>query len=143
MSNELSTTENTAIATADAAMDIPTGYICTVDRSTREGAITVANALSDAMSLNDYIAEDKERRFTITGIITTPGVRSQTGEVCTNVYMVLKDGNIVFSQSEGIKRSAQQIVGLLDGDFGEGIEVSVSEKNLGGGRTLKSLHFYA
>ena len=144
MSNELSTVSNTTVAVADSVeLDIPNGYICTVDRSTREGVITVANALSDAQSLKDFCAEEMGRHFTVKDIITTPGVRARTGEVCTNTYLILADGSIYMSQSDGIKRSAQQIVGLFNGDFGDGIEVSVVEKKLSNGNTMKTLHFYA
>lgn len=139
MSNELTTTNATAIAESDTELNIPNGYICTVDRSTREGTIKVANALSDAESLADL----GDAHFTLTDIITTPGVRTRTGEVCTNVYLVSDDGRIFMSQSDGIKRSAQQIVGLFNGDFGEGIEVGVIAKQLKSGNTLKTLHFYA
>lgn len=140
MSNELTTTTNaTAITEPDTELNIPNGYICTVDRSTREGTIKVANALSDAESLADL----GDAHFTLTDIITTPGVRTRTGEVCTNVYLVSDDGRIFMSQSDGIKRSAQQIVGLFNGDFGEGIEVGVIAKQLKSGNTLKTLHFYA
>lgn len=139
MSNELTTTNATAIAEADTELNIPNGYICTVDRSTREGTIKVANALSDAESLADL----GDAHFTLTDIITTPGVRTRTGEVCTNVYLVSDNGRIFMSQSDGIKRSAQQIVGLFNGDFGEGIEVGVIAKQLKSGNTLKTLHFYA
>lgn len=139
MSNELTTTNATAIAESDTELNIPNGYICTVDRSTREGTIKVANALSDAESLADL----GDAHFTLIDIITTPGVRTRTGEVCTNVYLVSDDGRIFMSQSDGIKRSAQQIVGLFNGDFGEGIEVGVIAKQLKSGNTLKTLHFYA
>lgn len=142
MSNELANIENNnELANTDAVeLNIPDGYICTVDRTTREGIIKVANALSDAASL----AEIGDKHFKLKDVITTPGVRSRTGEICTNTYMIDSEGNIYMTQSDGIKRSAQQIVGLFNGDFGEdGIEVSVIEKKLNNGNTLKTLHFYA
>ena len=134
MSNELSTNVNDT-----TELDIPNGYICTIDRTSREGVIKVANALSDAESLADF----GDAHFTLTDVITTPGVRTRTGEVCTNVYLVTADGNILMSQSDGIKRSVQQIVGLFGGDFGDGIEVAVVTKQLKSGNSLKTLHFYA
>lgn len=141
MANELATTENTQLAANhnDSDFNIPTGYICTVDTSSNEGKITIANALSDAESLADL----GEKKFTLVDVVTTPGVRTRTGEVCTNVYLISDKGNIYMSQSDGIKRSAQQIVGLFNGDFGNGIEVGVIEKQLKSGNTLKTLHFYA
>ena len=139
MSNEIITANSTAIVASDMEMEIPDGYICTVDRTTREGTIKVANALSDAASLKDK----GDEHFTLTDVITTPGVRTRTGEACTNTYLLTADGEILMTQSDGIKRSAQQIVGLFGGDFGEGIEVAVISKELNNGNTLKTLHFYA
>lgn len=139
MANEIETYENTELATSDTIeLDIPNGYICTVDRSTREGTIKVANALSDAESLADMGTE----KFILTDVITTPGVRNRSGEPCTNTYLITDSDKILMSQSDGIKRSAQQIVGLFNGDFGDGIEVAVIEKALRNGNTLKTLHFY-
>lgn len=142
MSNELANVENTNELANTDAMDfnIPSGYICTVDRTTREGTIKVANALSDAVSLKEI----GDKHFKLVDVLTTPGVRSRTGEVCTNTYLIDADDNMYMTQSDGIKRSAQQIVGLFNGDFGEdGIEVSVIEKKLNNDNTLKTLHFYA
>lgn len=126
MSNELATTN---------AAD----YICTVDRSNREGVIKVANALSDAESLKDW----GDEHFILTDVVTTPGTRARTGEECVNVYLLTADGHIFMTQSEGIRRSVLQIVNLFEGDFGDGIEVSVVSRELASGNTIKSLHFYA
>lgn len=142
MSNELANIENNnELANTDTVeLNIPSGYICTVDRTTREGTIKVANALSDAISLKEI----GNKHFKLMDVITTPGVRSRTGEICTNTYLIDADDNMYMTQSDGIKRSAQQIVGLFNGDFGEeGIEVSVVEKKLNNDNTLKTLHFYA
>lgn len=142
MSNELVNIENNnELANNDTVeLNIPSGYICTVDRTTREGTIKVANALSDAVSLKEI----GNKHFKLMDVITTPGVRSRTGEICTNTYLIDSDDNMYMTQSDGIKRSAQQIVGLFNGDFGEdGIEVSVVEKKLNNDNTLKTLHFYA
>lgn len=142
MSNELANVKNTnELANTDTVeLNIPSGYICTVDRTTREGTVKVANALSDAVSLKEI----GNKHFKLMDVITTPGVRSRTGEICTNTYLIDADDNMYMTQSDGIKRSAQQIVGLFNGDFGEdGIEVSVVEKKLSNDNTLKTLHFYA
>lgn len=137
--NAIAVSENSTEIVAGNDFNIPSGYICTVDRTTREGVICVANALSDAASLAN-IEGDK---FTLVDVLTTPGVRSRTGEACTNTYLIDVDGNVYMSQSDGIRRSVQQIVGLFNGDFGDGIDVAVVEKKLSNGNTLKTLHFYA
>lgn len=137
--NAIAVSENNTEIVPGNDFNIPSGYICTVDRTTREGVIRVANALSDAASLAN-IEGDK---FTLVDVLTTPGVRSRTGEACTNTYLIDVDGNVYMSQSDGIRRSVQQIVGLFNGDFGDGIDVAVVEKKLSNGNTLKTLHFYA
>ena len=137
MSDSIIKSESTTIANVedDNALNIPTGYICTVDRDTRDGIITVANALSDAQSLADF----GEKPFTLVDVITTPGVRNRTGEVCTNTYLVTKDDGILMSQSDGIKRSGRQCVGLFSGVLGGGLKVSVSSGQVKRGNTGKAL----
>lgn len=138
MSNELTTVSNNAIAnTSD--FNIPTGFICTVDATTNEGRFTIANALSDAESLTEL----GEKHFKLVDVVTKPGVRTRTGETCVDVYLITDKKKIYMSQSTGIYRSVQTIVGLFNGDFGEGIEVGVVAKTLKSGNTLKTLHFYA
>lgn len=148
VTNEITIAENDQQLAVNAdSMDfnIPEGYICTVKRVNedgtinREGTLRVANALSDADSLADL----GDKHFTLVDVLTTPGVRSRTGEVCTNTYLLDSDGNVHMSQPDGIRRSAQQIVGLFNGDFGDGIEVAVVSKKISNGNTLKSLHFFA
>lgn len=139
MTQELATQDTQELAHSDNVdLNIPQGYICTVDTSTREGTIKVANALSDAQSLT----EKGNERFTLVDVVTTPGVRTRTGEACVNVYLITADGSIYMSQSEGIKRSVIQMVGLFNGDLGSGVDVQVVEKTLANGNTLKTLHFY-
>ncbi len=139
MANEIATVENNEMATANnIELNITDGYMCTVDRTTREGVIKVANALSDAESLADL----GDEKFVLVDVITTPGVRNRTGEECTNTYLITDSDKILMSQSDGIKRSAEQIVALLGGDLGEGVEVAVVEKELKNGNSLKTLHFY-
>ena len=138
----IATVESHAVTVADNdnALNIPNGYICTVDRDSREGTIKIANALSDASSL----AAHGDEHFHLVDVITTPGVRTRTGEECINTYLITAEGEILMSQSNGIARSAQQIVGLFNGDFGEeGIEVAVVTKELRNGNSLKTLHFFA
>lgn len=73
-------------------------YICTMDNSTFEGKRAIVNARNSALSLNGRGAEP----LTVVGAYIAPGVRSQTGQKCANVYLFGKDGNTYFSQSQGI-----------------------------------------
>ena len=111
-------------------------YICTMDNSTFEGKRAIVNARNSALSLNGRGAEP----LTVVGVYIAPGVRSQTGQKCTNVYLFGKDGNTYFSQSQGIYRSVLDIYDVFpDFNAPDGITVVVKETPLGSGRSTKSL----
>lgn len=111
-------------------------YICTMDNSTFEGKRAIVNARNSALSLNSRGAEP----LTVVGAYIAPGVRSQTGQKCANVYLFGKDGNTYFSQSQGIYRSVLDIYDMFpDFNAPDGITVAVKLTPLGGGRSTKSL----
>jgi hypothetical protein len=111
-------------------------YICTMDNSTFEGKRAIVNARNNAMSLNAI----GDTPLTVIGAYTTPGVRSQTGQKCVNVYLFASDGNTYFSQSQGIYRSVLDIYDMFpDFNAPDGIPVAVKMTSLGGGRSTKSL----
>ena len=125
------TVNETAQNTADTYR-----YICTMDNSTFEGKRAIVNARNSALSLNGRGAEP----LTVIGAYIAPGVRSQTGQKCTNVYLFGKDGNTYFSQSQGIYRSVLDIYDMFpDFNAPDGITVAVKQTPLGGGRCTKSL----
>lgn len=111
-------------------------YICTMDNSTFEGKRTIVNASNSALSLNRRGAEP----LTVIGAYITPGVRSQTGQKCANVYLFGKDGQTYFSQSQGIYRSVLDIYDMFpDFNAPDGVTVTVKQTSLGDGRSTKSL----
>lgn len=111
-------------------------YICTMDDSTYEGKRAIVNARNSAVSLNGCGAEP----LTVVGAYIAPGVRSQTGQKCANVYLFGKDGETYFSQSQGIYRSVLDIYDVFpDFNAPDGITVVVKQTALGGGRFTKSL----
>lgn len=111
-------------------------YICTMDDSTFEGKRAIVNARNSAVSLNERGAEP----LTVIGAYIAPGVRSQTGQKCANVYLFGKDGKTYFSQSQGIYRSVLDIYDVFpDFNAPDGITVVVKQTALGGGRSTKSL----
>lgn len=129
---QMNNTENeTAQNTADSYR-----YICTMDNSTFEGKRAIVNARNSALSLNGRGAEP----LTVIGAYIAPGVRSQTGQKCANVYLFGKDGKTYFSQSQGIYRSVLDIYDMFpDFNAPDGITVAVKQNPLGGGRSTKSL----
>ena len=111
-------------------------YICTMDNSTFEGKRASVNPRNRASSLNGRGAEPT----TDSGADIAPGVRSQTGQKCANVYLFGKDGKTYFSQSQGIYRSVLDICDMLpDVNAPDGITVAVKQTPLSGGRSTKSL----
>lgn len=111
-------------------------YICTMDNTTFEGKRAIVNARNSALSLNGRGAEP----LTVVGAYIAPGVRSQTGQKCANVYLFGKDGQTYFSQSQGIYRSVLDIYDMFpDFNVPDGITVAVKQTPLGGGRSTKSL----
>lgn len=135
MNEENEQMNNTANETAQNTADTYR-YICTMDNSTFEGKRAIVNARNSALSLNGRGAEP----LTVIGAYIVPGVRSQTGQKCANVYLFAKDGNTYFSQSQGIYRSALDIYDMFpDFNAPDGITVAVKQTSLGGGRSTKSL----
>lgn len=111
-------------------------YICTMDDSTFDGKRAIVNARNSAVSLNARGAEP----LTVIGAYIAPGVRSQTGQKCANVYLFGKDGKTYFSQSQGIYHSVLDIYDMFhDFNAPDGITVVVKQTPLGGGRSTKSL----
>ncbi len=142
MANEImQANENNALATSENKSDfeIPRGFICTVDITTMEGKLDVMNALNGSTALSEHEGET----LMVKNIVTTAGVRSRTGEACTNTHLILADGTTLFSQSDGVKRSVEVLVALftINGvcDFGDGIPVKLVSQKLNNGNTLKTL----
>lgn len=141
---ELATTENTDIMPTVSVDDViaANGYINSVDMNSVEGKIAVANAVNNASSL-----KTKTGVMEIVDCITLPGVRVGRNNMpdtpCTNVYLIDKNGDAWFSQSDGIARSVRLIASLFP-DFGKSLpdgalKVRVVEQELPNGNTLKTL----
>lgn len=127
--------ETTEIVTND--FNISEGFICTLDRISTEGKVAIAKALNGSEPLKDHMNEVLH----LAGVITTPGVRAQSGANCTNNYLVLDDGTVLFSQSDGVTRSLKVIAALWGGDLHDGktVDVKCISQNLMNGNTLKTI----
>lgn len=127
--------ETTEIVTND--FNISEGFICTLDRTSAEGKVAIAKALNGSEPLKDHMDEVLH----LAGVITTPGVRAQSGANCTNNYLVLDDGTVLFSQSDGVTRSLKVIAALWGGDLHDGktVDVKCISQNLTNGNTLKTI----
>lgn len=141
---DLAKTNNNQLATSNGSdFEIPRGYICTLDVTTIKGKMQLANALNGAVSMKDMTGTP----LRVTDIVTTQGARARTGEECVNTYLVCDDGNVYFSQSDGIARSVKVLVALFtDPETGrftnpveQGVALMVKEQTLNNGNTLKSI----
>lgn len=147
--------ENTAIMTAEpvnAIVDVTdaNGEIVyqasnysTIKPGTKEAVKIIANAANSAKSLNDAM-KDGIDVFNVIGIMTEPGVRKSRDAngvdmPCTNTTLVCEDGNAYFTQSEGIRKSADTLYKLGVFEYGEAIALSVDVTKTGSGNTIKSL----
>lgn len=139
---DLATTNNNQLANA-SDFDIPRGYICTLDITQVKGKMQLATALNGAVSMKDMTGET----LRVTDVVTTQGVRSRTGEECTNTYLICDDDTVYFSQSDGIARSVKVLVALFTdpqtqrftNPVEQGIGFMVKEQNLPNGNTLKTI----
>lgn len=139
--------ETTAIATTNEQaiavnpVEAATPFINTLDASTVEGKLTTANALNSAVSLNDYV----ETPLQIVDLIQTAGIRkardkNQIDTPCTNTYLIGADGQAYFSQSEGVARSARNILAIFpDLNKPEGLKMVCSEMQLPNGNSIKQI----
>lgn len=117
-------------------------------KPTKETLKIIANAANSAKSLNAAIeaieANGKEAVFNVIGIMTEPGVRRSrdangADTPCTNTTLVCEDGNAYFTQSEGIRKSADTLCKLGVFESGEAVALSVDVTKTGSGNTIKSL----
>lgn len=142
MANEIMVQNNTEIAN-NSDFAIPAGFICTIDTETLDGKLALANVVNSAITMRDLV----DTPIMVRDIITTPGVRSRTGEACTNCYLIANDGTAYFTQSDGIARGLKLIVGIFtDSRTGEftapcdmGVALVVKEQKLPNGNTLKTI----
>lgn len=119
------------------AFNIPDGYICTLDASTQGGKLAIAKALNGSSPLKN----EMDKPLELAGVITTPGTRAVSNTPCTNNYMALADGTVLFSQSDGVTRSLKVIVALWGESMrnGEPVKVKCIAQTLNNGNTLKTI----
>lgn len=112
-------------------------------KPTKDTIKIIANAANSAKSLNAAV-EDGVDVFNVIGIMAVPGVRKSrdangVDTPCTNTTLVCEDGNAYFTQSEGIRKSADTLCKLGVFASGEAVALSVDVTKTGSGNTIKSL----
>lgn len=139
---------NTEITTinneSDVNFNIPIGFINTLDLSTNAGKIATVNAMNNSEPLNNHVGEILK----VVDCITTPGIRKGRNGApdteCVNTHLIDIDGNVYFSQSDGVARSIRSFAALWP-DFGKGTTVEgflpmvCKNIELPNGNTLKTM----
>lgn len=123
----------------------------TASLDTPAGKNAVLRALNDAESLAESVPEGTV--LEVADFVVTPGVRRARDAryddtECLNVYIITTDGRAFMTQSDGIARSVQQIMGLyaVNGvptsprNLPEGcMHLAYKARKLPNGNTLKTL----
>ena len=133
-----------ALATSDMNVNIiPDGSFNTVDMSSFEGAMQVANAINNSTSLNDFVAKNPDAALIVVDMVVTPGVRKGRNGMpdtpCDDTRLILADGTALMTQSSGIARSARFIAGLCAAELHNGLLIKVHEQKLPNGNSIKTL----
>lgn len=119
----------------------------TVNIQDRSGKNAVLRALNDAESLAQFFADGDV--LNVVDFVVTPGVRRsrQAGvedTECVNVYIITAEGRAYFSQSDGIAKSVQQILGIYGpGELRDNANgytrMAYRSRTLANGNTIKTL----
>lgn len=135
------TNDNTQLAPMDNCTDLytPASYssIQATDKDTKK---LVVNAMNNAESLSDHEGETLE----VVGVFTKPGIRRARDKngvdaPCTNTTLVCADGTAYFSQSEGVRNAADNLMAAGMFDEGEVVPMKLVSSKLPNGNTRKTL----
>lgn len=148
--------DNTELATIETAnadlvpvASAPASLASTISGSSAADKARVFNATSGAISLSNA-AKDPDFVIDVVDIFQTQGVRKSRNPMlpdtpCVNTYLLTVDGETYMSQSDGIARSAIDLVSEhMFPDCGKSSEdgclhLGVKTKVLENGNTVKSL----
>lgn len=143
--NQLAITNATDLATPAASMSLAS----TISGDSPANKARVFNATSAAVSLS-ATAEREGLVLDVVDIFQTVGVRKSRNVMlpdtpCVNTYLLTTDGNTYMSQSDGIARSARDLVSpAMFPDCGKSLpdgclHLAVQVKKLDNGNSIKSL----
>ena len=143
---QLATVKATNLATPDVSMSLAS----TISGDSPADKARVFNATSGAVSLSAATAERDGLVLDVVDIFQTVGVRKSRNVMlpnspCVNTYLLTADGDTYMSQSDGIARSAYDLVSqAMFPDCGKSLpdgclHLSVQAKKLDNGNTIKSL----
>lgn len=115
----------------------PKKYV-TFDPQIPASRVRMFNARNSATSLKNL----GDTPIDIVDIMTQIGVRARSGNPCQNTYIFAADGQVYFTQSNGLGKTINEIVDMVSGDFKANttngyVKVQIKEMPLSGGRSYK------
>lgn len=115
----------------------PKKYV-TFDPLIPANRVRMFNARNSATSLKNL----GDTPIDIVDVMTQIGVRTRSGNPCQNTYIFTADGQVYFTQSNGLGKTINEVVDMVSGDFKANttngyVKVQIKETPLSGGRSYK------
>lgn len=115
----------------------PQQYL-TFDRRIPANRVRMFNARNSAMSLKNL----GDTPIDIVDVMTQIGTRARSGNPCQNTYIFAADGQVYFTQSNGLGKTINELVDMVGGDFKTNttngyVKAQIKETSLSGDRSYK------
>lgn len=130
-------TENATASSVTGNGFNPKKYI-TFDPLIPANRVRMFNARNSATSLKNL----DDTPIDIVDVMTEIGVRARSGNPCQNTYIFTADGQVYFTQSNGLGKTINEVVDMVSGDFKTNttngyVKAQIKETSLSGGRSYK------
>ena len=132
-------TNETTETVENAKVFEPMNYV-TFATDDPKNRVRVFNAHNSAVSLKNI----GDTPIKVVDVMAEPGKRARSEAVCQNTYLFTEDGRVFFTQSNGIAKTTNELVEMVQGDFRENttngyVTVKLAETKLSGDRSYKQL----
>lgn len=129
--------ENAATPNVTGNRFEPQQYI-TFEPHVPANRVRMFNARNSATSLKSL----GDTPIDIVDVMTEIGVRTRSGNPCQNTYIFTADGQVYFTQSNGLGKTINELVDMVEGDFKANttngyVKVQIKETSLSGDRSYK------
>lgn len=129
--------ENAAMPNVTGNKFEPQQYI-TFDPHIPANRVRMFNARNSATSMKNL----GDTPIDIVDVMTEIGVRTRSGNPCQNTYIFAADGQVHFTQSNGLGKTINELVDMVAGDFKANttngyVKVQIKEMSLSGDRSYK------
>lgn len=130
-------TENAATPNVTGNRFEPQQY-STFDPHVPANRVRMFNARNNATTLKNL----GDTPIDIVDVMTQIGMRTRSGNPCQNTYIFTADGQVYFTQSNGLGKTINELVDMVEGDFRANttngyVKVQIKEMSLSGDRSYK------